>query len=45
MDHSEAPKGKVIEEDVHEAEMVDYEASLKHLGTEINVITFSPIMI
>lgn len=40
MDHSEAPKGKVIEEEVHEEEMVDYEASLKHLGTKINVITF-----
>jgi hypothetical protein len=41
MDHSEASKEKVTEEEVHEEEMVDYEASPKHLGLEINVISFS----
>jgi hypothetical protein len=40
MDHSEAPKEKVAEEEVHEEEMVDYEVSPKHLVMEINIFTF-----
>jgi hypothetical protein len=40
MDHSEAPKEKVAEEEVNEEEMVYYEVSPKHLGMEINIFTF-----
>jgi hypothetical protein len=43
-DHSKALKENVVEVEVPEKEMVDYEALPEHLGTEINVITFPPIM-
>jgi hypothetical protein len=41
MDHSEALKERITDEEVSEELMVDYEASLECLGMEINVITFS----